>query len=137
MPLTPELRTDAWRLFLMIKERDMPSNNTAERLQQRTGIPLPRVLAALNLLWSDDAGLIRVDTDRRTGVCGYYADPKAKKKAKQDDLETLYTNWQEVMEDEDDADEWAEVPTPRDDEDDSEWNEMDEPLEEDEDEDGE
>lgn len=124
MPLTHELRTDAWRLFLMIKERDMPSNNTAERLQQRSGIPLERVLAALNLLWSDDAGFIRVDHDRRTRVAGYYADPKCKKKT-QDDLDDLYANWELVKEEDDDEEEWAEVETAEDE--DSEWDEMDEP----------
>lgn len=125
MPLTHELRTDAWRLFLMIKERDMPSNNTAERLQQRSGIPLERVIAALNLLWSDDAGFIRVDTDRRTQTRGYFADPKCKKKT-QADLDDLYANWELVKEEDDDEEEWAEVEAAEDPDEDSEWDEMDE-----------
>ena len=125
MPPSHELRTDAWRLFLMIKERDMPSNNTAERLQQRSGIPIERVLAALNLLWSDDAGFIRVDTDRRTGCTGYFIDPKCKRKT-QADLDALYANWELIKAEDDDEDEWAEVEVDDPDED-SEWNEMDEP----------
>lgn len=130
MPLPHELRTDAWRLFLLIKERDMPSNNTAERLQQRSGIPLERVLAALNLLWSDDAGFIRVDIDRRTQVAGYFADPRCKRKT-QADLDALYANWELIKAEDDDEDDWADVEAAEESDEDSEWDEMDEPDDED------
>jgi hypothetical protein len=76
MPLTREQRNDAYRLYILIGERDMPSNCTPERLVQRSGIPTARVLAAIDLLWADDAGFIRVDQNRRTGERGYFVDLK-------------------------------------------------------------
>jgi hypothetical protein len=89
MPLlSAEQRKDAWKVFTLIKERDFPSNNTAERLVERSGLPLDRVLAALELLWAEDEGFIRVDVHRQTGQRGYFVDPKAQKKTPLD-LENL------------------------------------------------
>lgn len=110
MPLTREQRSDAFRLYLLIGERDMPSNCTAERLVQRSGIPADRVLEALELLWGDDSGFIRFDEHPKTGERGYFVDPKCRKKSPTD-LDALYDARQEALneaasdDDEDDDDE--------------------------------
>jgi len=119
MPLTRELRNDAYKLYLLIKERDMPSNNTAERLKQRSGLPVARVLAALELLWCDDTGFIRVDINPDTGERGYFVDPKCKKKTPPD-LDDLYLDWEQAQ-DETGDDESEDEGDP-----DDEWGEMDE-----------
>lgn len=136
MPLTREQRTDAYRIYLMISERDMPSNNTASRLQQRSGIPIDRVQWALDFLWNDDAGFILMDEHRKTHAIGYYVDPKCRKKTAID-LDALFADWELAQEDLDEE-ESLEPPLDEDDDsseddEDSEWDEMDE---EDEDDDG-
>ena len=120
MPLTRELRNDAYKIYLLIGERDMPSNNTAERLVQRSALPQDRVLTALDLLWADDTGFIRVDTNRSTGERGYFVDPSCRKKTPLD-LDALYALWEAALEDAgDDDDEDDEGP-----DEDDEWAEMD------------
>ena len=88
--LTREQRSDAYRIYLMVKERDMPSNCTLERLVQRTAIPEARVAWALDFLYAEDAGWIHADVDRRSGRRGYYVDPTCKQKSIMD-LESLTT----------------------------------------------
>ena len=117
MPLTRELRNDAYKVYLLIGERDMPSNNTAERLVQRAALPKKRVLAALELLWCDDAGFVRVDENPDTRERGYFVDPKCKKKTPLD-LDALYRDWEQDQEDEDPDEEGNSEP-------DDEWDEID------------
>lgn len=118
MPLNPEQRKDAFRIYVLIGERDMPSNCTAERLVARSGFSEDRVLAALELLWAEDTGFVRVDENRRTGERGYFVDPKCRKKTPTD-LDDLFekqhapltgTGDEDDDEDEDDEDdEWKET----------------------------
>lgn len=124
MPLTSQQRLIAWNIFCLIRERDMPSNCTSHRLVERSGLDDELVLWAIDFLWADDAGFIRVDVDRRTGERGYFVDPKCKKKTPQD-LDALFAEWELRQEDlDEEAEEEDEDP-------DDEWDEMDEDLEDD------
>jgi len=116
MPLSRDQRAHIWAIFRLIGERDMPSNCTAERLIERSGLPPEEVLWALEILWADDAGFIRVDVHPRSGERGYFVCPKSKKKTPMD-LDVLYAHWEVSSEDIDEDDE--------DDDPDDEWNEMD------------
>ena len=122
MPLTREQRTDAYRLYQLIGERDMPSNNTAARLVQRSSLPAKRVQAAIDFLWADDSGFIRADTNPDSGEMGYFVDPKCKKKTPMD-LDLLWNIQQENLADKEDG---GEDDGEDEDEDEDEWNEMDE-----------
>lgn len=122
MPLTREQRNDTFRIYVLIGERDMPSNCTAERLVQRSGIPEARVLAALDLLWSDDAGFVQVDEHRRTGERGYFVSAKCRNKSPAD-IDALFSARQAAMEeadDEGDDDDDEEEPDP-----DDKWDDPD------------
>ena len=102
MTLTRELRNDAYKVYLLVGERDMPSNCTAERLVQRSGLSAARVMAALELLWNDDAGWIRVAVHKKSSTQGYYVDPKCRKKSPPD-LDALFAERQAGLEEEDDS----------------------------------
>jgi hypothetical protein len=98
MPLSRDQRTNIWTIFRLIGERDMPSNCTAERLVERSNLNPEEVMWAIEILWADDAGFIRVDVHPRSGERGYFVDPKSKKKTPMD-LDTLYANWEISQED--------------------------------------
>ena len=119
MPLSRQQRGDAYRIYQLIGERDMPSNNTAERLVTRSGIGEDRVLWALELLWANDGGFIRVDVSRG-GDRGYYIDPKCRKKTPMD-LDDLFSLWEVSKEDDEGQEDDSEDLDP-----DDEWAEMDE-----------
>jgi hypothetical protein len=110
-------------VYKAVAERDMPSNNTVERLRTRTGLPGKRVLRAIEFLWGEDTGWLRMDEQRQTGIRGYYVASGCKKKTLAD-LDALYAEIeaarQETLEAED-ADEDDDDFDP-----DDEWNEMDE-----------
>lgn len=121
MPMPRELRNDAYKLYLLIGERDMPSNCTMDRLRQRSAIPAARIVTALDLLWSEDTGFVRFDENRRTGERGYFVDPKSRKKTPAD-LDALWNARQAALAE-------AEEGPDEDDEDfdpDDEWKEPDE-----------
>ena len=115
MPLTNLQRQTAWVIFRLIAERDMPSNNTSQRLVERSGMPGDQVLWAIELLWNDDAGFVLVDENRATGERGYYVDPKCRRKTAKD-LDVLFALWEVEQDDDSDED---------DDEDGDEWDERD------------
>lgn len=129
MPLTRQQRKDAWTVFQAVAERDMPSNNTVERLVTRTQLPARRVLWAIEFLWNEDEGFLRYDEERRTGVRGYYVAPGCKKKSPLD-LDALHAAREaaikEVLEGDEDAEEDEDDFDP-----DDEWNEMDADYEDD------
>jgi len=138
--LTREQRSDAFRVYLMIRERDMPSNCTIERLAQRTAIPEARVAWALDFLCAEDAGWIHADVDRKSGQRGYYVDPSCKSKNIQDleSLTTLAERLQRELEAENAATrKWLQLDVeggdPDDDDPDDEWKDIDEDEDDDDD----
>lgn len=128
MPLTRDQRNDAYRIFDLIREKAYPSNCTAERLSQRSGLPEETVLWALELLWAggDGKGFIQTDQHRKSGDVGYFCDPKAKSKSPAD-LDALAAQQEAIWatpedsgedDDDDDDDEWQET---EEDDDDGGW----------------
>ena len=105
MAIPTELRNDVWAIYLLVRERVMPSNNTAERLVERSGLSADRVLGALDVLWHDDAGWIRVATSP-SGERGFYCDTVKNRSHKPVEIDLLYQDWE--ADQDDDEEDWDE-----------------------------
>ena len=86
----------------------MPSNCTVERLVTRSGLPEKDVLQALDILWDEDQGWVRVHMDPRSKRRGYFTDPSHKSKTPMD-LDSLYDSWEARFHPEEEEDEEEDV----------------------------
>jgi hypothetical protein len=124
--LTADQKTNLLDVLTLISERDMPSNNTPERLVERSGMPAETVEWCLDVLHGHGEGWIDYDTNPRTGEQGYFVNDRFDAGTK---LSALYKSWQTRQEealafdedDEDPDDEWADID--EDDDPDDHWEE--------------
>jgi hypothetical protein len=110
--MTPSQRTILLDLLTLLAERDMPSNNTEERLVER-GADEETVPWCLDVLFNDGKGWLTACDHPKTGERGYMLNARFEDGS----LETLFASWEASQadgltfdhDDEDPDDEWAAI----------------------------
>jgi len=90
MPLTEYEKEQLLDIVVLIAERDMPSNNTEERLIERSGLEQETVAWCLSVLWNEGEGWLDVDEHPQTGEWGYTLNGKFDKGESIEKLHTAF-----------------------------------------------
>jgi len=116
MKLTKAKKAHLMDLLALIGERDMPSNNTEQRLIERSGLGEATVAWCIAVIWNEDTGWAEYDEHPQTGERGYYLGERFDAGGGLDKLFAAYQakikrvgEMAVTADDEDDEDEWAEI----------------------------
>jgi hypothetical protein len=107
-------------LLALIGERDMPSNNTEERLVERSGLDQETVAWCIAVLLNEGEGWLEYDEHPKTGERGYFLGKKFNKGGSLDKLYATFLDRPAVVkgsggkivldeDDEDPDDEWTDI----------------------------
>jgi hypothetical protein len=118
--LTSTQEVNLMDIVALISERDMPSNNTEERLIERSGLDQKIVAWCIAVLFNEGEGWLEYDEHPHTGVRGYYLGEAFEMGGTLDHLFTQFqTRPSKVQgaegdinldeDDEDPDDEWADI----------------------------
>ena len=92
MDLTAKQRRQLYSIFSLIRDK-MPSENTEDRLVERSKLPPKLVALAIQILYNEGEGWLEFDSPRRFDIRGYYV-KKGKGQKTVDHLPALFKAWQ-------------------------------------------
>ena len=127
--LTNTEKTHLLDLIALIGEREVPSNNTENRLVERSGLDEETVAWGVSVLFNEGKGWLGHDDHPQTGERGYYLGKRFRAGGSIDKLYTDFLNRPKtapgaegkinlIIDDEDPDDEWADID---DDDDEAPW----------------